>query len=232
MRIASEFAAKSCASAGAQAAAVVLRGAPVSGRDSLFARGAGFVDETHNCHPRSYGTSIHPEPDSHRGNAGQVRHAAIASALYAAIAWCLPPAPADCRGEDARRSSFVGGGVVSAIAFDMASMLDISPRRGNMRFVGHLAMDVPASAVVDGAAPPPISTGMRVSYGLGSIAFGIGGVPLSSSLLMLYFNQVIGVEAVLVGIAIMVSVSVDAFTDPLIGWVSDRLRAPFGVVTH
>lgn len=69
---------------------------------------------------------------------------------------------------------------------------------------------------------------MQVSYGFGSIAFGIGGVPLSSSLLMLYFNQVIGVEAVLVGIAIMVSVSVDAFTDPLIGWVSDRLRAPFG----
>jgi GPH family glycoside/pentoside/hexuronide:cation symporter len=92
-------------------------------------------------------------------------------------------------------------------------------------------MDVPSSAaaqVVDGAAPPPISTGMQVSYGFGSIAFGIGGVPLSSSLLMLYFNQVIGVEAVLVGIAIMVSVSVDAFTDPLIGWVSDRLRAPFG----
>jgi GPH family glycoside/pentoside/hexuronide:cation symporter len=69
---------------------------------------------------------------------------------------------------------------------------------------------------------------MQVSYGFGSIAFGIGGVPLSSSLLMLYFNQVIGVEAVLVGVAIMVSVSVDAFTDPLIAWVSDRRRAPFG----
>jgi GPH family glycoside/pentoside/hexuronide:cation symporter len=91
-------------------------------------------------------------------------------------------------------------------------------------------MDVPSSAatrIVDSGVPP-LSKRMQVSYGFGSIAFGIGGVPLSSSLLMLYFNQVIGVEAVLVGIAIMVSVSVDAFTDPLIGWVSDRLRSPFG----
>ena len=79
-------------------------------------------------------------------------------------------------------------------------------------------MDVPAepreaSIVADASNDmPPLSTGMQVSYGFGSIAFGIGGVPLSSSLLMLYFNQVIGVEAVLVGIAIMVSVSVDAFS--------------------
>ena len=67
-----------------------------------------------------------------------------------------------------------------------------------------------------------------MSYGFGSLAFGIGGVPLSSALLMLYFNQVIGLEAVLVGMAIMVSVVVDAFTDPLIGWFSDRLRSPLG----
>ena len=75
---------------------------------------------------------------------------------------------------------------------------------------------------------PPLTTGQQVSYGFGSIAFGIGGVPLSSALLMLYFNQVIGMEAVLVGTAIMVSVVVDAFTDPLIGWFSDRLRSPLG----
>src|SRR4029450_1774043 len=62
---------------------------------------------------------------------------------------------------------------------------------------------------------PPLTTGQQVSYGFGSIAFGIGGVPLSSALLMLYFNQVIGLEAVFVGTAIMVSVVVDAFTDPL-----------------
>ncbi len=85
--------------------------------------------------------------------------------------------------------------------------------------------DQPAHAVDDVA---PLTTGQQVSYGFGSIAFGIGGVPLSSALLMLYFNQVIGMEAVLVGTAIMVSVVVDAFTDPLIGWFSDRLRSPLG----
>lgn len=77
-------------------------------------------------------------------------------------------------------------------------------------------------------AIPPLPTRVQVSYGFGSVAFGIGGVPLSSALLMLYFNQVIGLEAVLVGAAIMVSVVVDAFTDPLIGWFSDRLRSPLG----
>ena len=77
-------------------------------------------------------------------------------------------------------------------------------------------------------ALPPLTTSQQVSYGFGSIAFGIGGVPLSSALLMLYFNQVIGLEAVFVGMAIMVSVGVDAFTDPLIGWFSDRLRSPLG----
>ena len=75
---------------------------------------------------------------------------------------------------------------------------------------------------------PPLTTGVQLSYGFGSVAFGIGGVPLSSALLMLYFNQVIGLEPVLVGMAIMVSVVVDAFTDPLIGWFSDRLRSPLG----
>jgi Na+/melibiose symporter-like transporter len=69
---------------------------------------------------------------------------------------------------------------------------------------------------------------VQLSYGFGSIAFGIGGVPLSSALLMLYFNQVIGLDPVLVGTAIMVSVVVDAFTDPIIGWFSDRLRSPLG----
>ncbi len=73
-----------------------------------------------------------------------------------------------------------------------------------------------------------LTTRQQVSYGFGSLAFGIGGVPLSSALLMLYFNQVIALEAVLVRMAIMVSVVIDAFTDPLIGWFADRLRCHWG----
>ena len=75
---------------------------------------------------------------------------------------------------------------------------------------------------------PPLGLGMQVSYGFGSAAFGIAGMPLNAGILMLYFNQVIGLEAVLVGTAIMVSVVVDASTDPLIGWISDRIRSPLG----
>jgi Na+/melibiose symporter-like transporter len=67
-----------------------------------------------------------------------------------------------------------------------------------------------------------------VGYGVGSAAFGIGGVTLSATLLQLFFNQVIGLPAIWVGTAIMVTVAIDAITDPLIGLFSDRLRSPLG----
>jgi GPH family glycoside/pentoside/hexuronide:cation symporter len=90
------------------------------------------------------------------------------------------------------------------------------------------APDQKASATPAKPDAPPLGLGMQVAYGFGSTAFGIAWVPLSQGVLMLYFNQVIQIEAVLVGIAIWVSVMVDAFTDPLIGWISDRLRTPLG----
>lgn len=78
------------------------------------------------------------------------------------------------------------------------------------------------------AAQKKLGLGLQLSYGLGSAAFGIGGVSLGSAILLLYFNQVIGLPAVWVGAAIMTTIVVDAFTDPLIGMFSDRLRAPLG----
>jgi hypothetical protein len=76
--------------------------------------------------------------------------------------------------------------------------------------------------------PPPLGLGLQVSYGLGSAAFGIGGVALSATLLQLFFNQVIGLPAVWVGAAIMVVIVIAAVIDPLIGLFSDRLRSPLG----
>jgi glycoside/pentoside/hexuronide:cation symporter, GPH family len=82
--------------------------------------------------------------------------------------------------------------------------------------------------VAEPALPPPLPLGLKVSYGFGSLAFGMGGFILLPGILTLYFNQVIGLPAVWVGAAIMAVVVVDAFTDPLIGRFSDRLRSPFG----
>ena len=66
----------------------------------------------------------------------------------------------------------------------------------------------------------------RVLYGVGSIADGstlqLGG------LLLLYYNQVVGLSAQLASVALGICVFVDAFWDPLVGQFSDNLRSPLG----
>jgi Na+/melibiose symporter-like transporter len=76
-------------------------------------------------------------------------------------------------------------------------------------------------------APPP-GFGVRIGYGVGALAFGIGGTTLSGAVLQLYFNQVIGLPAVWVGAALMISIVIDAVIDPLVGRWSDNLRSPLG----
>lgn len=83
----------------------------------------------------------------------------------------------------------------------------------------------PAQPVAD--LPPP-GFGVRFGYGLGALAFGIGGTTLSGAVLQLYFNQVIGLPAVWVGTALMISICVDGVIDPLVGRWSDNLRSPLG----
>jgi len=68
----------------------------------------------------------------------------------------------------------------------------------------------------------------KVTYGLGSLSFGVGAAIMSAGLLQLYFNQVLGLPAVWVGAAIMASIVIDALIDPLIGRYSDGLKGWFG----
>lgn len=69
--------------------------------------------------------------------------------------------------------------------------------------------------------------GTKLAYGLGSVAFGVkdGGF---TALLLIFYNQVLGVRADLVGLAIMIALFVDAFIDPLIGRLSDQTRSRWG----
>ena len=67
----------------------------------------------------------------------------------------------------------------------------------------------------------------KLSYGLGSVAFGIKDHGFNT-LLMLYYNQVVGLPASWVGLAIMIAMLVDAVADPLIGHWSDGLKSPWG----
>ena len=77
-------------------------------------------------------------------------------------------------------------------------------------------------------APPPLGTAVKLTYGMGSVAYGVSAAVLSAAVLQLYFNQVIGLPAVWVGFAIMISLLADVVLDPLIGHFSDNLRSPWG----
>ena len=69
--------------------------------------------------------------------------------------------------------------------------------------------------------------GTKLTYGFGSIAYGIKDNGFST-LLLLFYNQVIGLRADLVGLAIMVALVLDAFIDPVIGHFSDHSSTRWG----
>ncbi|EMD82829.1 MFS transporter [Pacificimonas flava] len=75
--------------------------------------------------------------------------------------------------------------------------------------------------------PPPIKLSTKLFYGAGSIGYGIKDVAFRTFLLV-YYNQVIGVRAELVSLAILVALVVDAISDPLVGQLSDNLRTRWG----
>jgi glycoside/pentoside/hexuronide:cation symporter, GPH family len=68
---------------------------------------------------------------------------------------------------------------------------------------------------------------LKVTHGLGSIAYGIKDNGFSVFLLIFY-NQVMGLEAGLVGTVIMAALIFDAFADPIIGELSDRTQSKWG----
>ena len=72
--------------------------------------------------------------------------------------------------------------------------------------------------------PLPFRT--RFLYGVGSISDGANGH--LAGLLLLFYNQVVGLSAWWASLALAICVGVDAFWDPLLGQFSDTLRSPLG----
>lgn len=68
---------------------------------------------------------------------------------------------------------------------------------------------------------------VKFFFAFGAVAFGIKDLSFSL-LLTFYFNQVIGVPASIVGIALFLALICDAFVDPVVGHVSDHLKTPWG----
>ena len=71
----------------------------------------------------------------------------------------------------------------------------------------------------------PLKT--KIFYGFGASAYGIKDNGFSVFLLY-YYNQVVGMRADVVSLAIAIALFVDAFIDPLIGQMTDRTRTPIG----
>ena len=74
---------------------------------------------------------------------------------------------------------------------------------------------------------PYIGNQTRVAFAACGLAIGIISSALSFTLLI-YYNQVMGLNASLAALALAIALVVDAVTDPVCGWWSDRLRSRFG----
>jgi len=67
----------------------------------------------------------------------------------------------------------------------------------------------------------------KLIYGFGSVAYGVKDQGFTT-LLMLFYNQVIGLPAQWVGSAILLALVFDSVADPIVGQISDNLRSRWG----
>lgn len=67
----------------------------------------------------------------------------------------------------------------------------------------------------------------RWAFGIGALSSGLAGQAITI-LALIFYNQVVGMSAAAVGLALMISLISDAFWDPAIGLWSDRTRSRIG----
>lgn len=76
-------------------------------------------------------------------------------------------------------------------------------------------------------APGGLPRRLAFFHGFGAIAFGIKDTGFSTFLL-LYYNQVLGMDPRSVSLALLIALVVDGLCDPVIGYLSDRTRTAWG----
>lgn len=90
-------------------------------------------------------------------------------------------------------------------------------------------MSNPAPYTRESGTPParPLPMWLKVAHGSGAIAFGIkdGGF---SFFLLIFYNQVLGMDAATVSYALLIALVFDAFVDPILGNLSDRTYTRWG----
>ena len=77
------------------------------------------------------------------------------------------------------------------------------------------------------AATTPLGRRTKLAFGFGAVAPGVttGGFEF---FLLIYYSQVVGLDARLVGLAILVALVCDAISDPIVGYWSDNFRSRWG----
>lgn len=73
----------------------------------------------------------------------------------------------------------------------------------------------------------PLPLRLKLIHGFGAVAFGVKDSGFSFFLL-LYYNQVLGMDAALVSLALLIALLVDAVVDPILGNLSDRTYTRWG----
>lgn len=68
---------------------------------------------------------------------------------------------------------------------------------------------------------------IKLGNGFGSVAYGVKDNGFST-LLLLFYSQVLGLEAGLVGLILLVALLLDAMVDPLVGYWSDKTHSRWG----
>ena len=72
-----------------------------------------------------------------------------------------------------------------------------------------------------------VPTRLAAANGLGSVAYGIKDNGFSTFLL-LFYNQVLGMDARLVSLALLIALVFDGLIDPVVGHISDRTNTRWG----
>ena len=74
---------------------------------------------------------------------------------------------------------------------------------------------------------PPLGRATKLSFGIGAVA---GGVTTGAFdfFLLIFYSQVVGLDARLVGIAILLALIFDAVSDPVVGYWSDNFKSGWG----
>lgn len=83
-----------------------------------------------------------------------------------------------------------------------------------------------ADEAASGPAVEKLSLKVKFLYGAGAVEYGARIFVMG--LLLFFYNQIVGLPAAMVSLALSISLLIDAFWDPMIGHVSDNLRTRLG----